>query len=239
MSKRAVILAGGKGTRLAPYTVSLPKPLVPIGTMPIAEILIRQLKNQGFDHITLAVNHQADILKAYFGNGSKWDVNIDYSLEVEARGTMGPLSLIADLPDNFLILNGDVFTDFNFESFLNKHIESSCVFSIASSSHKIQVEFGVLKTNEQGYLGSIEEKPTLGFQVSMGVYAASKKILSSIPPSSIFGFDNLMAKLLAQKQNINVVNFDGFWLDIGRPVDYAKATELVESKDINFFPFSE
>ena len=104
-SKRAIILAGGKGTRLKPYTISLPKPLVPVGEKPILEIVIIQLKKYGFTHITITVNHFADIIKAFFGNGEKWDITITYSLEEMALSTMGPLSLIEDLPENFLVLN--------------------------------------------------------------------------------------------------------------------------------------
>jgi NDP-sugar pyrophosphorylase family protein len=116
-----VILAGGKGTRLLPYTVSLPKPLVPIGDLPIVEIVIRQLAAAGFDSITLAVNHQADLIRAYFGDGAKWRVHIDYSLETMPLGTMGPLRIIDDLPDNFLVMNGDVLTDLDFAGLLERH----------------------------------------------------------------------------------------------------------------------
>ena len=111
MNKRAIILSGGKGTRLKPYTYVLPKPLMPIENYPILEIIIRQLSSFGFDHITLAVNHQADIIKAFFQNGEKWGIKIDYSLETQPLGTMGPLKLMKDLPDNFLVMNGDVLSE--------------------------------------------------------------------------------------------------------------------------------
>ena len=117
MSKRAVILAGGKGTRLRPYTIVLPKPLMPIGEYPILEVIVRQLKNNNFSHITMAVNHQAEIIQAFFGDGSKWGLKIDYSLEDKVLSTMAPLKLIKDLPDNFLVMNGDVLTDLNFSDF--------------------------------------------------------------------------------------------------------------------------
>ena len=117
MSKRAIILAGGKGTRLRPYTVVLPKPLMPIGEHPILEVVIRQLISYGFDHITLAVNHQAELIKAFFGDGSKWNIKIDYSLEDQPLGTMGPLKLIKDLPENFLVMNGDILTELKFSEF--------------------------------------------------------------------------------------------------------------------------
>ena len=125
MSKRVVILAGGKGTRLQPYTVVLPKPLMPIGDYPILEVIIRQLVRQGFTDVTLAVNHQANILKAFFGDGNKWGVHLDYSLERKPISTIAPLSLIPDLPENFLLMNGDVLTDFDLSGFLERHVASS------------------------------------------------------------------------------------------------------------------
>ena len=132
MEKRAVILAGGKGTRLRPYTVVLPKPLMPIGDYPILEVIIRQLKEYGFTRITIAVNHQAEIIKAFFGNGSKWNINIDYSLEEKALSTMAPLKLINDLPDNFLVMNGDILTDLDFGQFYENHSKNNNIFTISS-----------------------------------------------------------------------------------------------------------
>src|SRR5207247_1061272 len=122
MSKRAVILAGGKGTRLRPYTVVLPKPLMPIGDYPILEVVVRQLAGSGFDRITMAVNHQAELIKAFFGDGSKWGISIDYSLEDKPLGTMGPLRLIDDLPNDFLVMNGDILTDLDFAAFFGRHV---------------------------------------------------------------------------------------------------------------------
>jgi NDP-sugar pyrophosphorylase family protein len=127
MTKRAVILAGGKGTRLRPYTVVLPKPMMPIGEYTILEVVIRQLARHGFDRITLAVNHQAELFKAFFGDGSKWHVRIDYSLEDRPLGTMGPLRLIRDLPAHFLVMNGDILTDLNY-AFHLKHARRTTVY---------------------------------------------------------------------------------------------------------------
>src|SRR5580700_8428470 len=133
MSDRAVILAGGRGTRLRPYTVVLPKPLMPIGEYPILEVIIRQLVRHGFTHVTLAVNHQANILKAFFEDGKRWDLDIDYSLEREPRSTIAPLALIPDLPENFLLMNGDVLTDLDLSGFLERHVECGRLFTIAAA----------------------------------------------------------------------------------------------------------
>ncbi len=223
MSKRAIILAGGKGTRLKPYTVSLPKPLVPIVDKPIIEIIIQQLVKNGFDHITLTINHMADIIKAFCGDGSKWGVLIDYSLEDKPLSTMGPLTLIPDLPDNFLIMNGDVLTDLSFSSFYDTHVQSENIFTISSFEREHINNYGVLEVGKGNKLTGFLEKPSHKFEVSMGIYMANKEILNYIPENTAYGFDNLMYDLLASKKAVNVMKHSNYWLDIGRPDDYEKA----------------
>ena len=231
MNKRAVILAGGKGTRLKPYSISLPKPLVPIGEMPILEIIIRQLRKYGFDRITITVNHFADIIQAYFGDGSKWDIQIDYSLESKALSTMGPLTLVRDLPENFLVMNGDVLTDLNFHNFYNSHINGNHHFTIASHRRNDKVEYGVLLSNENSQLIGFQEKPINNYLVSMGVYMMNKENLHFIPEDTFFGFDHLMNKLIENKTFPKIYEFDGYWLDIGRPEDYELAINEYHKKD--------
>jgi NDP-mannose synthase len=223
MSKRAIILAGGKGTRLFPYTIALPKPLVPIGEKPILEIIILQLVSNGFDHITITINHLAEIIKAYFGDGSKWDIKIDYSLEEKPLSTMGPLSLIKDLPEHFLIMNGDVLTDLNYENFYNFHIEHDSIFTISSFLREEKSDYGILEKNEDKYLINFKEKPTYSHEVSMGIYYASRDIIKYIPYNKFYGFDKLMLDLLQNNNPAKVKNHNGYWLDIGRPSDYEQA----------------
>ena len=223
-NKRAVILAGGKGTRLRPYTVVLPKPLMPIGEFPILEVIVRQLKKNCFTHITLAVNHQAEIIRAYFGDGQKWEVKIDYSQENEHLGTMGPLNCISDLPENFLIMNGDILTDLNFAQFYDDHIASRCIFTISSHERVQCVDYGVLETNHLSRLTGFTEKPSNSYLVSMGIYMANRRILANIP-RSFYGFDSLMVDLIAKGEQVWVRPHDGYWLDIGRPDDYMQAIE--------------
>jgi NDP-sugar pyrophosphorylase family protein len=222
---RAVILAGGRGTRLHPFTITLPKPLVPIGDQPILEIVIAQLIAQGFSHITFAVNHQAEIIRAYFGDGGRWNVKIDYSLENKPLGTMAPLRLIPDLPNDFLVMNGDVLTDLQFDRLLDEHIRGHQLFTISAARRDQTIDYGVLQIGPDGYLVGFQEKPKIPYSVSMGVYCVNKRALDWIPDSQAFGFDQLMLKMIAERQRVNIVVHDGYWQDIGRPDDYRQALE--------------
>ena len=228
MSGRAIIMCGGLGTRLKPLTLVMPKSLVPIGGQPILEIIICQLALQGFDHVTLAVNHQAEMIKAYIGDGARFQLRIDYSLESMALSTMGPLKLIPDLPDSFLVMNGDVLTDLNFYEFLTHHMQDKNIFTISSASREQKIDFGVLDCNSSGFLTGFQEKPTNLYQVSMGVYALSNKILDFIPSGTSYGFDNLIYDLLKSEENVRVRSYAGYWLDIGRISDYEQALEDFE-----------
>ncbi|MFB6317423.1 sugar phosphate nucleotidyltransferase [Saccharicrinis sp. FJH54] len=234
--KRAVILAGGKGTRLKPFTYVLPKPLVPVGELPILEIIIRQLKYYGFNHITMAVNHQAEIIKAFFGKGEKWNLKIDYSLEDKPLSTMGPLKLIKDLPENFLVMNGDILSDIDFASFYEQHCHNKEQFTILSKKRFDRVEYGILETNETGYLKTFTEKPTNTYQVSTGMYFINRSVLEMIPKDTAYGFDHLMYKMLETHQHVKVVPVDAYWLDIGRPDDYAIAMETFNENRSKFLP---
>jgi NDP-sugar pyrophosphorylase family protein len=231
MEKRAIILAGGKGTRLKPYTISLPKPLVPLGDKPILELIIMQLKNHGFTHITITLNHMAEMIKAFFNDGSKWGVKIDYTLEEEPLSTMGPLTLIKNLPENFLVMNGDVLTDLSFSRFFNEHEAEKSLFTIASHRRTEKVDYGLLHHDENNKLIKFEEKPNYEFLVSMGVYMVNRSVVEYIPENTFFGFDHLMYKLLEVEKPATVYEFEGFWLDIGRPSDYETAIKKVKDPE--------
>ena len=225
--RRAIILAGGKGSRLRPYTIVLPKPLMPIGDFPILEVVVRQLVRDGFDHISMAVNHQASLIRAFFGDGSKWSIKIDYYEEEKPMGTMGPLNKINDLPDDFLVMNGDILSDLNFGEFHDKHIENNSLFTIGANKRLQLIDYGVLESDEKGFLQSFIEKPKNEYLVSMGIYMVNKKIKNYIP-NGYFGFDNLMLELLSEKMPVKLYEFNGYWLDIGKPDDYMKAIEDFE-----------
>lgn len=234
MSKRAVILAGGKGTRLRPYTVVLPKPLMPIGEYPILEVIVRQLARQGFTHLTMAVNHQAEIIKAFFMDGAKWGLKIDYSLEDKPLGTMGPLKLLTNLPENFLIMNGDILTDLNYAKFFDNHVAAENLFTVSSHLREQQVDYGVLVPDQGGVLRAFNEKPKFQYEVSMGVNMMNQRALELIPDNQPYGFDDLMLDLISADKPAMVRRYEGYWLDIGRPDDYAQAIEEFESMKSRF-----
>lgn len=225
---RAIILAGGKGTRLRPYTVVLPKPLMPIGEYPVLEVIVRQLVHHGFTHITMAVNYQAKIIQSFFGDGSQWGITIDYSLETRPLGTMGPLRLLEDLPEQFLVMNGDILTDFDYGSFFSHHVQSGSIFTIASFERELRSEYGVLKVNSDGKLCGFEEKPTYVFEVSTGIYMLHRNVVQHIPNDTPYGFDTLMLDLIAAGNPASVYRHTGYWLDIGRSEDYQQAVDEFE-----------
>jgi NDP-sugar pyrophosphorylase family protein len=221
---RAVILAGGKGTRLRPYTTLIPKPLVPLGgKYSILEIIILQLRSAGFTHITLAVNHLSRLIMAYFGDGSRLGVRIDYSLEEGELSTIGPLTLIDDLPESFLVMNGDILCDLDFQAFFHSHISSGSQISVSAFKRHVRIDFGVLRYDLSGQLEGFEEKPEYDFDVSMGIYCLNRKVIQELPRGKKYGFDNLMLDSLTAERRVNVSTFLGFWLDIGRPDDYEYA----------------
>ncbi len=234
MSERAVVLAGGQGTRLRPYTVVLPKPLMPLGEYPILEIIIRQLARYAFRHVTIAVNHQADIIKAYFGDGSKWKIKVDYSLESQPLSTIAPLKLIPDLPDNFLLLNGDILTDLNLRELYRDHVAAGRLFTVSAIARRHVIDYGVLNVDESAALTAFTEKPAMTYLVSMGIYVANRAMLSFVPDNQKYGFDELMLNLLARGQRVHVHEHNGYWLDIGRPEDYAQAIEQFDRLKATF-----
>lgn len=227
---RAVILAGGRGTRLKPFTTTIPKPLVPIGDMSIMDVLLHRLSKSGCDHATVAVGHGAQIIMAYFGDGEKWGLKIDYSIEDQPLSTIAPLKLIPDLPDDFLVMNGDLLTDLDFADLYGSHVSSGALGTVATYEREVKIDFGVLGYEGQDRrVSSFTEKPTERFSVSMGMYAFSRKILDLVPDGRAFGFDDLMLACIEKGLDVRAYPYDGYWLDIGRPDDYDKANADFES----------
>ena len=226
---QAIILAGGKGTRLAPYTTVFPKPLMPIGDMPILEIVIRQLKKHGFTKVVLAVGHLAGLIEAYFGDGSKWGVGITYSREDEPLGTAGPLALIDDLDDNFLVMNGDLLTNIDYSDLMRHHLKSGALSTVSVYTKDVPISLGVLELNGEGNITDYIEKPTLKYKVSMGIYIFNKNILTHIESGKYLDFPDLIKTLIQNDENVSGYMFEGYWMDIGRHEDYSKVLEEFEN----------
>src|SRR3954447_6392380 len=223
---RAVILAGGKGTRLRPFTTLIPKPLVPLGgAYSILEIILMQLARAGFSRATLAVNHLSHLIMSYFGNGSQIGISLDYSLETEPLSTIGPLTLIQDLPDHFLVMNGDILCDLDYANFFQSHLSDQCDVSVSVCRREVKIDFGVLEYGPDKRLSGFREKPLYNFDVSMGIYCISRRVIQSLPKGKAYGFDQLMLDSLKGSYSVTVRPFSGYWLDIGRPDDYEYANE--------------
>jgi NDP-sugar pyrophosphorylase family protein len=231
---RAVILAGGKGTRLAPYTTVLPKPLMPIGEMPILEIVIRQLQKHGFDDLTLAVGYLAELLMAYCGDGSKFGVQLDYSREEQPLGTAGPIALIPNLNDTFLVMNGDLLTTIDYGGMLKHHRERGALATVACYQRDVKIDLGVIDVDSDNWVANYIEKPTYHYAVSMGIYFFEPAILKYIPLNQRMDLPELILKLLKEGQKVNVFNFEGYWLDIGRHDDYERAIEEFAAHRMDF-----
>lgn len=223
-SMKAVILAGGKGTRLAPYTTVFPKPLMPVDGMPILEVIVRQLAHFRIKEMIFTVSQQSEpLLSAYFGNGSRYGVNIHYSKEEKPLGTAGPLSLLSDLPETFLVMNGDILTTLNYQKLVQYHRRQKGMVTIAMNQKKVQLELGVMEFDRAHRLTRYIEKPTLPYSVSMGIYVFDKKVLEWIPSKKHLDFPELIQKLVNQKKKVVCYPSNDFWLDIGRHEDYEEA----------------
>jgi len=221
---RAIILAGGKGTRLAPYTAVFPKPLMPIDGIPILEVIVKQLAHFQIEDLIFTVSPQSEaLLSAYFGDGRKFGVDICYSKEERPLGTAGPLSLISDLTETFLVMNGDILTTLDYQKLIRYHRQHKGMVTIAMSQKKVQLELGVMEFNRAHQLTRYIEKPTLSYSVSMGIYVFERKILKWIPPEKYLDFPELIQKLLKQRIRVVCYPSNDFWLDIGRHEDYEEA----------------
>ena len=231
---QAVILAGGKGTRLRPYTAILPKPLMPMGDMPILEVVIRQLKQSGFTEVIMAVGHLASLIEAYFGDGARWGIKIRYSREETPLGTAGPIALIDRLRAPFLVMNGDVLTNLDYRQFISYHLQQDSVATIATYNKAVDITLGVIEVTDEDDIYDYIEKPTLHYRVSMGIYAFSEQVLQYIEAGKYLDFPDLIKLLLAKEEPVKGYPFEGTWLDIGRKEDYEQALKIFEDSHYEF-----
>lgn len=232
---QAVILAGGKGSRLKPFTNTIPKPLVPLEDKAILEVVLEQLRNAGVTEVILAVNHMAHLIRAFFGDGQRMGLNIRYSNEAEPLGTAAPLRLIDDLDDNFFVMNGDVLTTLDYSSFFHSHVENDHQATIAIFEKKVKIDLGVLHV-ENGRMMDYIEKPTKSYLVSTGIYVLNRSILKYLPPAGAFDLPDLMLKLRESDVPVHCHQGDFEWLDIGRASDYEAACRMFRNSRSDFLP---
>jgi NDP-mannose synthase len=228
--------------RLRPYTTVLPKPLMPVGDRPILDIIVRQLRHAGFERLTIVTGHLAELIEAFFGDGEKYGIAIDYFREDEPLGTVGALALLEGLDDDFLVMNGDVLTDLAYGEFLDQHRASGAAASVAAHRREVQVSLGVLQFEDEGdadRLTGYIEKPTYHYEVSMGVYAFSPRAIGQIEPGVRLDFPDLVLKLLDVGETVRARRSENdYWLDIGRHDDYETAMDEFERMRDRFLPDS-
>lgn len=258
---KAIVLAGGKGTRLAPYTKILPKPLMPIDDMPILEVLLRQMKAAEVTDIVLTVGHLSELLRAFFQDGHQWGVNIEYSYEETPLGTAGPIAMVGGLDDTFLVTNGDVLTTLNLKELIQFHKSQGAAATIASHQRQVHIDLGVLQRDAgcwaDGNVTRLEacsyreqcrlwgggcavigynEKPNIDYVVSMGIYVFEPRTLRYIPRNQYLDFPNLVLKMIDAGEKVVSFPFTGYWKDLGRPDDYEQAAEDFNRMRAQFLP---
>jgi NDP-mannose synthase len=236
---KAVVLAGGKGTRLAPYTRVFPKPMMPIGDKAILEILLHQMRRAGIDEVILTVGHLAGLMRAFFQDGSHLGVHIRYSYEDHPLGTAGPLALVEGLTETFMVSNGDVLSTLDLAQLIAFHKEQGGVATIATHHRKVHIDLGVIEVNGDYGIKDYIEKPTIPYQVSMGIYIFEPKALQYIPRGSYLDFPDLIKLMLKNGERVVAYPFTGYWQDLGRPDDYEQANQDFELMRNEFLPEEE
>ena len=231
---QAIILAGGKGTRLRPYTTLLPKPLMPVGDMPVVEVIIRQLRAAGFHRLVMAVGYLPDLFRALIGNGEKLGGAIEFVQETKPLGTAGAMGLVAGLDSDFMLINGDTLTTLDYRAFMTHHQESGAMATIACHNRQNPVDYGVLEVDSSNHLTRYVEKPVHTYLVSMGINAFRPEVLRYVRPQEYLDVPQLMHRLMEAGEKVQCWPTDSFWLDIGRPADYEKALEIFEERRAEF-----
>jgi NDP-mannose synthase len=233
---RAVILAGGKGTRLLPFTASFPKALVPLDDTPVIEVLLQRLIHCGITDITLSLGHLAELVKAYFDHrrSLRDQINLQYVVEEEPTGTAGSLALVPGLDSTFLVMNGDLLTNLDFRALVRFHHEQDAALTIATSTRQVKVDLGLVEFDRDSQITNYIEKPEHVYQISMGIYVYEPRVLKHIQPFVYLDFPELVLRLLERKERVSAYPSDALWLDIGRPDDYARAQELFAGKRGDF-----
>ena len=233
---RAVVLAGGKGTRLAPYTRIIPKPLMPIGDMPILEIMLRQMKRAGIRQVTLTTGYLDNLLRLFFLDGRRLGLKIDYVREEKPLGTSGPLANVKGLTRTFLVTNGDVLTDLDFSELIAYHQQQGAIATIATHKRKVNINLGVVNVDKDNTVTDYLEKPDFNYLVSMGLYVFEPRVLNYIAKDEYLDFPDLVRSLIAAGEKVSSFTFKGYWEDLGRPDDYERASADFERNRSQFLP---
>lgn len=233
---RAVILAGGRGTRLAPYTTVIPKPLLPLGDRPILDLVLHQLADDGFRHVTLTLGYMADYFKVFLAQRPQLRdlMQIDFIEETSPTGTAGSLAMVPDLDEPFLVMNGDILTDLSYGDLYRYHCDQDASLTIAAHQKQVKIDLGVLETDADGRLTDYIEKPTKSYSVSMGIYVYRPDVLDHIPRGEYLDFPTLALNLKNTGHKVLAWKTDATWLDLGRPEDLQEATELFVAQESQF-----
>ena len=231
-----VVLAGGLGMRLRPYTMNIPKPLLPLGDEPTMEIVLRQLAGQGFERVVITLGHMPQLVEALIGDGRRFGLRIDYIIEDEPLGTAGSLRLVEDLDETFLVMNGDLLTTIDYREVVTSQQGAEHAATVVLARRDIPIDYGVVHVDEQGYLERYEEKPTLHHFVSTGVYALDRSAVSHVPPGR-FDMPELISGLRVAGQRVRCHITDEYWQDIGRFDDYQQASADFAKDPGRFLPF--
>lgn len=235
---RAIILAGGRGTRLAPYTTVIPKPLLPVGDLPILEVILRQLAHAGFDRATLTLGYMREYFAAFLSQHKSLNelMRIDLVHEERPTGTAGSLATVEGLDDTFLVMNGDILSDIDYRALLRFHRKQESMLTIATHRKPVKVDLGVLELDDEQRVCDYIEKPTLHYAVSMGIYVYEPQVLSLIEPGEYLDFPDLVLRLIRNGQRVSAFDSDAWWLDLGRPEDLQQATEIFMARKSQFLP---
>lgn len=226
----AVIMAGGEGLRLRPFTQTIPKPLLPIGRKPVAQLIIERLAQCGIRDIVMALGYQSDLIRAFFQDGSQFGVQIRYFTDPTKLGTAGALAFLEGLSDeSFLVTNGDIIADLDYAQFLKEHVASGAAISVAVREATLPIPYGVVEIDGE-LITKIVEKPSYCYKFNAGIYALQPAVRSLIPRGEFFHMTDLIAAVIASGQKVRAVPLHGFWYDLARVDDFEKALREIEKR---------
>lgn len=225
---KAIIFAGSKNTRRLSFTAPLPIPLFSVGDWTVLEVLLMQLRAAGITDITIAINHLAHLIMSFCGDGSKWGLKINYSMEEKQLDSVTPIKRAQDLPETFFVINGNILTDLNFLDLYSYHQINESDITVALCERQVKIDFGVINIDAAGRIVEFQERPVYNFSVSMGIYVMNRQMFDIVPNSIPFGFNDLITACIEKKCKAICYRHEGYWLDISRPDDYARSQKEID-----------